>query len=106
MRRTLVTAAASYVLATNGGLGPALGIPACLAAGLCVGLLNALLIRALRIPDLVATLASYSMVFGAALIVRPSPGGSFDLGLAMAITARWGYVPAAAIFVLLRAKRR
>ncbi|MFO1070990.1 MAG: ATP-binding cassette domain-containing protein [Geminicoccaceae bacterium] len=98
---SLVTAVASFLLASDAGGGTALGLAACLATGLAVGLGNAVLIRWLRIPDLVATLATYSIVFGLALIVRPSPGGSFDPALAGWITAKWGPVPVVALATLV-----
>jgi ribose transport system ATP-binding protein len=49
----------------------------------------------------VATLASFSMVFGLALIVRPSPGGSVALPFMDLVTARLGQVPVAALVTLL-----
>lgn len=96
---SLVTGIGSYTLA--GGLPSALGgIVLCLVAGVVVGGLNVALIEALGIPDLIATLASYSVVTGAALLVRPSPGGGVSDGFMATMTATIGPVPVAALFVL------
>jgi ribose transport system ATP-binding protein len=97
---SLVTAIASYVLSAETGLPVAVGIAACLCAGLLVGCLNALLTAYLRIPDLVATLATFTIVQGAALIVRPSPGGRLDPDVASAITERVMMVPIVFALVL------
>ncbi len=98
---SLTTAIASYLLTGDATLSLLAGTVACLAAGLAVGLGNGGLIRLFRLPDLVATLASYSMVFGLALIVRPSPGGSVALPFMDLVTTRVGQVPIAAILTLL-----
>jgi ribose transport system ATP-binding protein len=98
---SLVTAIASHLLAPDSGLPIPLGLAACLATGLLVGLSNGLIIEKLKIPDLVATLATFSVVQGLALIVRPAPGGGFDADLGAAILARWGYVPLLFLAALL-----
>lgn len=90
---SLVTTIASHVLSPDSGLPVAAGIGLCLLAGLAVGAMNAALVAWLRIPDLVATLATFSIVQGAALIVRPSPGGRVDPAVAQAITDRVMMVP-------------
>jgi ribose transport system ATP-binding protein len=72
---SLVTAITSFAAVAEGGGGLAAAVALSLAAGLGTGSVNAFLIIRLRIPDLIATLATYSVVFGVALIVRPSPGG-------------------------------
>ena len=90
---SLVTAIASYLLAPDSGVPVALGVLACLGAGLAVGAVNATLTTVLRIPDLVATLATFSIVQGIALIVRPSPGGLVSSDFAGAVTMRLGTVP-------------
>lgn len=90
---SLVTTIASYVLAPENTLPAIVGIAICLLAGFAVGIMNAVLVAVLRIPDLVATLATFSIVQGAALIVRPSPGGRVDPEIAQAITERFMLVP-------------
>ncbi|MBX6321783.1 MAG: ATP-binding cassette domain-containing protein [Rhodospirillaceae bacterium] len=97
---SLTTAIASFLLAADDAGPVAAGLVACLGTGLAVGLGNGLLIRLFRIPDLVATLATYSVVFGLALIVRPSPGGSVAGGFMDAVTWKLGTFPVVAIAVL------
>ncbi len=98
---SLTTAIASYLLTGDAILSLLAGTIACLGAGLAVGLGNGSLIRFFRMPDLVATLASFSMVFGLALIVRPAPGGSVALPFMDLVTMRLGQVPIAAVLTLL-----
>jgi ribose transport system permease protein len=58
----------------------ALGLLAALACGLCVGAINYLLIRALRIPPIIATLSasfviqSVDISYGRGLQIKPPPG--------------------------------
>lgn len=92
---SLVTAVASFVLSPESALPAGVGIAICLGAGLAVGAMNATLITVFRIPDLVATLATFSIVQGAALIVRPSPGGRVSPEVASAINERVMMVPLA-----------
>lgn len=92
---SLATAISSWLLVGPGAPGLAFGIVAVLLAGLLVGLLNALLIEHFNLPDLIATLSTYLIVSGAALIVRPSPGGLVDFGFSGAVLAQYGGVPVA-----------
>lgn len=104
---SLVTTIASYLLAPEAPVPAVVGIAACLGAGLAVGALNAAVIVAFRVPDLVATLGTFSVVQGLALIVRPSPGGTLDAEIAAAITERIGRLPLvfiAAVLVFLLAE--
>lgn len=98
---SLVTTIASHLLSPDAGIPVWLGVAACLCAGLAVGVVNGTLTAVLRIPDLVATLATFSIVQGIALIVRPSPGGRVDPAVASAITDRIGLVPIAFIIVVI-----
>ncbi|MGO4838301.1 ABC transporter permease, partial [Rhizobiaceae sp. 2RAB30] len=72
---SLVTAIVSFLAVQDTGVAMTTAIAVGLAAGLAGGLFNGALVLWLRIPDLIATLASYSIVFGLALTLRPSPGG-------------------------------
>ena len=96
---SLITATTSYIAVAEGGLPVAAAVAVALAAGLGVGLVNALLIVRLRIPDLIATLATYSVVFGAALIVRPSPGGLVSELFLDFFSTPIGVLPVAAVVV-------
>jgi ribose transport system ATP-binding protein len=95
---SLVTAIASFTLVDGpSGWG---GVFLCLVTGLIVGGLNSALIVWLRIPDLISTLATYSVVFGLALVVRPSPGGSVGEGFVDLVTMRLGWFPVAGLAVV------
>ncbi|MBV9733115.1 MAG: ABC transporter permease [Verrucomicrobia bacterium] len=95
---SLTTALASYVIVDNHA--EVAGVIICLAAGLLVGALNSFLILSLRIPDLISTLATYSLVLGLALIVRPSPGGTVIEAFSDFVTMRIGWLPVAGVIVL------
>ena len=91
---SLVTVIASFVLAVDSDTPVAVALPLCLCVGAAVGLINAVLIVRLHVPDLIATLSTFLVVQGLALIVRPSPGGSVAPAAASAITERIaGYLP-------------
>jgi ribose transport system ATP-binding protein len=96
---SLTTTLASYVIVNNRA--EAAGVILCLIVGLAIGGLNSFLILSLRIPDLISTLATYSLVLGLALIVRPSPGGNVSEIFADLITMRVGWIPVAGAVVLL-----
>ncbi len=98
---SLTTAVASYLIIGDAFGSILLGILACIAVGIVVGLINGALIRYLNFPDLIATLATYSAVFGMALVVRPSPGGLISYPFSDAVTFRLGPVPIVAVVVLL-----
>jgi len=95
---SLTTGLASYFLASNSGIASGVGL--CLASGLLIGALNGCLILGLLIPDLIATLSTFSVVLGLALIVRPSPGGSVNEAFSDAVTLRVGGFPIAGLIVL------
>jgi ribose transport system ATP-binding protein len=97
---SLTTAIASVLLASDPPLGVALGVAVCLAAGLCIGLANGVLIRFLKLPDLIATLSTFSVVAGLALIVRPEPGGLLRADFADAMVSRLGGAPTAFLAAL------
>lgn len=97
---SLITAIVSFVAVQDSGLAVAEAIALSLMAGLAVGLFNAALILWLRIPDLIATLASYSIVFGVALTLRPSPGGMVSDTYLDFFEAHLGPVPVAALVVV------
>ncbi len=97
---SLVTAIVSFTAAGESLGGVLLAVAASLAAGILTGAVNALLIVRLRIPDLIATLATYSIVFGAALILRPSPGGLLGDRFLDGLGAAIGPVPVAGLVVV------
>jgi ABC-type sugar transport system ATPase subunit/ribose/xylose/arabinose/galactoside ABC-type transport system permease subunit len=98
---SLTTAAASWLIVANGPTPTWVGVGVCLFIGAAVGLVNAALIEWLGVPDLLSTLATYSIVQGAALIVRPSPGGEVGEGFVDLMTSRFGALPLIFAFVLV-----
>ena len=53
----------------------AVALPVALAAALFMGLVNGVAVAYLRLPSLIATFATSAIWFGAALLLRPQPGG-------------------------------
>jgi ribose transport system ATP-binding protein len=98
---SLTTAIASFLLVPDPPFGFAAGVAICLAAGLAIGLANGILIRLLKLPDLIATLATFSAVAGLALIVRPAPGGLLSSDFADWVLMRTGNVPILFVLALL-----
>jgi ribose transport system ATP-binding protein len=100
---SLTTAIASFLLVAAPPVGAAAGVAACLAAGAAIGLVNGCLVRYLKLPDLIATLATFSIVAGLALIVRPSPGGLLSGDFSDALLSRIGEVPVVFVLAVLAA---
>ncbi|HVZ14586.1 MAG TPA: ATP-binding cassette domain-containing protein [Bauldia sp.] len=98
---SLATGIASLVLIDDPPFGFAIGVLMCLVICVAVGALNGFLVRFLKLPDLIATLATFSVVAGLALIVRPAPGGLINEGVTDAILCRVGYVPVAFVVALV-----
>jgi ribose transport system ATP-binding protein len=98
---SLATAIGSFLIATDSSIGIPLGIAIVLLAGIGIGLVNGLLIQWLKLPDLIATLSTFSAVAGLALIVRPAPGGLLDMGFTGAVLMRIGNVPIAFIVAVV-----
>jgi ribose transport system ATP-binding protein len=98
---SLTTAIASFLLVPDPPFGFATGVVVCLAAGGAIGLVNGGLVRFLKLPDLIATLATFSIVAGLALIVRPAPGGLLSGNFADTMLFRLGNVPVAFALALL-----
>lgn len=73
-----------------------------LVIGTVCGAVNGVLVAVLRIPSIVATLATMFILDGAALIVLPAPGGSVSQGFISALTGDVGQIPVAT-FILIAA---
>ena len=102
---TLIVVVASKGLLTIGGSwwSFALGFIALLAIGLGVGLLNAFLIRKIRLPSIIATLATLSVMQGIALVLRSVPGGEIDPRVLDKLNASISFMPYAFIGVVVLA---
>lgn len=97
---SVITLNAYLALITIGGSDAnlALGIPAALALGLAVGAFNALLVVGLRIPAIIATLATgYVLATATLLANRAIPGFAVSPALKWIATTRLGGLPVMAI---------
>jgi ribose transport system ATP-binding protein len=71
--------------------------------GLVVGICNATLIRVFRLPSIIATLATFSILEGAALLLRDHPEGTISTDVIDSLTTSVGFVPLAFIGVVVLA---
>ncbi len=72
-----------------------------LGAGALIGLFNAVLVRWVKLPSIVATLATLSILDGIALSLRPTAAGLIDSHVLDLLTTPIGFVPIAFIVVLV-----
>jgi ribose transport system ATP-binding protein len=98
---TLCVVVASYTMTpetSTWGLVP--GALALVGVGLATGAFNALLIRVLRLPSIIATLATLSILQGASLWLRDHPEGTVSGDAIEALTTSWSFVPLAFVGVV------
>ncbi|HZQ65340.1 MAG TPA: ABC transporter permease [Gaiellaceae bacterium] len=101
---TLCVVVASYTMTpTTSQLGLVPGALALVGIGLATGVFNAVLIRVLRLPSIIATLATFSILEGAALLLRDHPEGSISSDAIDSLTTSVGFVPLAFIGVVVLA---
>ena len=79
------------------------GIAVVLACGLGLGLVNAVLIRGLKIPSLIATLATLSILDGISLTMRPTAQGVISDDLVSFLRTSIGPIPIAFILIVIGA---
>lgn len=93
---------ASFVISAESSTGAILvGAGLVLLAGLAVGLVNAGLVRGVKIPSIIATLATLSVLDGISLSLRGTPGGTIDRGFTGLLLTSVGPVPVALIVVVV-----
>jgi 5-methylthioadenosine/S-adenosylhomocysteine deaminase len=80
-----------------------LGGLAVLGMGITVGLFNAVLVRWVKLPAIIATLATLSILDGIALTLRPIAAGLINFDVLDILTTSVGFVPVAFIVMLLGA---
>jgi ribose transport system ATP-binding protein len=80
-----------------------LGALALIGVGLATGLFNATLIRLFRLPSIIATLGTLSILQGASLLLRDHPDGVINSDVISALTTSVGFVPYAFIGVVVLA---
>ncbi len=101
---TLCVVIASFTLTpTTSGFALVTGSLALIGVGILTGLLNAVLIRVLRLPSIVATLGTLSILEGAALWLRSYPQGAINTDVTSALTRSVGWMPFAFIGVVVLA---
>src|SRR5262249_33536206 len=101
---TFCVVIASFTLTpTTSGFGLVTGSLALLGVGLATGLFNAMLIRVLRLPSIVATLGTLSILEGLSLWLRGYPQGAINTDVTSALTKDIGWVPIAFIVVVIAA---
>ena len=79
------------------------GIATVLACGLGLGLVNAVLIRGFKIPSLIATLATLSILDGISLTMRPTAQGIISDDLVSVLKTSVGPIPVAFIVIVVGA---
>jgi cytosine/adenosine deaminase-related metal-dependent hydrolase/ribose/xylose/arabinose/galactoside ABC-type transport system permease subunit len=87
--------------ATTSGI--LVGAGVVLLAGVGLGLVNAGLIRGVKIPSIIATLATLSILDGISLTMRPTAQGIISGDLVSVLTARVGPIPVAFIVIVVGA---
>jgi ribose transport system ATP-binding protein len=79
------------------------GALALVAVGLATGIFNAVLIRVLRLPSIIATLGTFSILEGASLLLRDHPEGAINGDVISGLTTSVGFVPIAFVAVVVLA---
>jgi ribose/xylose/arabinose/galactoside ABC-type transport system permease subunit len=77
-----------------------LGALAVVGVGLATGVFNATLIRILRLPSIIATLGTLSILAGASLLLRDHPEGAINSDVIEALNTSIGVMPVAFIGVI------
>lgn len=80
-----------------------IGAGAVLGCGVGLGLVNAGLIRGVKIPSIIATLATLSILDGISLTLRPTAQGIISADFASLLTASVGPIPIAFIVIVVGA---
>jgi ribose transport system ATP-binding protein len=74
-----------------------------IAVGLATGIFNAVIIRVLKLPSIIATLGTFSILEGAALVLRDHPEGPISSDAISGLTRSVGFVPIAFVAVVVLA---
>ena len=71
-----------------------------IAVGLATGIFNAVIIRVLKLPSIIATLGTFSILEGASLLLRDHPEGPISSDAISGLTRSVGFVPIAFVAVV------
>jgi ribose transport system ATP-binding protein len=86
---------------SNGRL--VLGVVVVAAVAITVGLVNVTLIRVFRVASVLATLATYIVLQGVSLLLRPQPNGFLREDVVSTLKTSWGWLPLAFLATCLLA---
>jgi ribose transport system ATP-binding protein len=101
---TMCVVTASFTLTPSmSGFALVPGAFALVGVGVATGLFNAFLIRGLRLPSIVATLGTLSILEGAALLLRSFPQGPINTDVTSTLVSGVGFVPFAFVGVVVLA---
>ena len=99
------TISLSTVILARVSMLPGVGIPLAvlmiLAGGALIGLANGIGIVRFRIPPMIMTISSASIVKGIALLILPKPGGKISLSLLDFFTHKFGVLTTASVMGIL-----
>jgi ribose transport system ATP-binding protein len=99
---TLAVVIASFTIPDPSSFGGViLGMLAVLGVCLVVGLANIFLTKVLGLSSIIATLATYSILTGVALWLRPTPDGSISLDFGEFMLTSVGFMPIGFLAVLV-----
>jgi len=73
---------------------------ALIAVGLATGIFNAVIIRVLELPSIIATLGTFSILEGASLLLRDHPEGPISSDAISGLTTSVGFLPIAFVTVV------
>ena len=100
----LAVVIASFLIRPESSPGALLaGVGVVFLCAMGVGLVNAALVRGVKIPSIIATLATLSILDGISLTLRPTPGGTIDPEFISLLRGGIGPVPLALIVVVVGA---
>ena len=92
---------ASFLIGAEASVSQILiGIGVILLCGMALGLVNAALIRGLKLPSIIATLATLSILDGISLTMRPTAQGFISPDLVSVLTTKVGPIPVAFIVIV------
>jgi ribose transport system ATP-binding protein len=101
---TMCVVTASFTMTpTMSGFALVPGALALVGVGLATGVFNAFLVRVLRLPSIVATLGTLSILEGASLLLRSFPEGPINYDVTAALNSGVSFVPYAFIGVVVLA---
>jgi ribose/xylose/arabinose/galactoside ABC-type transport system permease subunit len=101
---TMCVVIASFTMTpATSSLGLIPGALALVGVGLATGIFNATLIYVLRLPSIIATLGTFSILEGASLLLRDHPEGSINLDAIDALKTSVGFMPLPFVAVVVLA---